>query len=66
MLQLTSTIKENAILEIGLSEVEKPVPGADDVLIEVQATPINPSDLGTLIGAGDVTTIRSQGSGADT
>jgi NADPH2:quinone reductase len=66
MLQLTSTIKENATLEIGLSDVEKPVPGSDDVLIEVQATPINPSDLGTLIGAGDVTTIRSEGSGTDT
>jgi len=66
MLQLTSTIKENATLEIGLSEIEKPVPGSDDVLIEVQATPINPSDLGTLIGAGDLTTIRSEGSGTDT
>ena len=66
MLQLTSTIKENATLEIGLSDVEMPVPGSDDVLIEVQATPINPSDLGTLVGAGDVTTIRSEGSGTAT
>ncbi|MEK9649806.1 MAG: zinc-binding dehydrogenase [Gammaproteobacteria bacterium] len=66
MLQLTSTVKDNATLEIGLSEVEKPVPGPDDVLIEVQATPINPSDLGTLIGAGDVTTIRVEGEGVNT
>jgi NADPH2:quinone reductase len=63
MLQLTSTIKENATLEIGLTNIEVPVPGDNDVLIEVQATPINPSDLGTLIGAGDVSTIRVEGQG---
>lgn len=66
MLQLTSTIKENATLEIGLTNVEVPIPGDNDVLIEVQATPINPSDLGTLIGAGDVSTIRVEGQGEAT
>ena len=33
MLQLTSTIKEDATLEIGLRDIEIPKPGADDVLI---------------------------------
>jgi len=63
MLQLTSTITENATLEIGLRDIEVPKPGADDVLIEVQASPINPSDLGTLVGAGDLTSIRVEGEG---
>ena len=54
MLQLTSTITENATIEIGLRDIEVPKPGADEVLIEVKASPINPSDLGTLVGAGDL------------
>tara|TARA_B100000900_G_scaffold215269_1_gene182302 strand:- start:361 stop:1476 length:1116 start_codon:yes stop_codon:yes gene_type:complete len=61
MLQLTSTITENATIEIGLRDIEVPKPGADEVLIEVQASPINPSDLGTLVGAGDLTSIRVEG-----
>ena len=63
MLQLTSTITENATIEIGLRDIEVPKPGADEVLIEVQASPINPSDLGTLVGAGDLTSIRVEGEG---
>jgi NADPH2:quinone reductase len=63
MLQLTSTITENATIEIGLRDVEVPKPGADEVLIEVKASPINPSDLGTLVGAGDLTSIRVEGEG---
>ena len=34
MLQLTSTITENATIEIGLRDIEVPKPGADEVLIE--------------------------------
>ena len=63
MLQLTSTITENATIEIGLRDIEVPKPSADEVLIEVQASPINPSDLGTLVGAGDLTSIRVEGQG---
>ena len=37
MLQLTSTITENATIEIGLRDIEVPKPGADEVLIEVQS-----------------------------
>ena len=44
-------------------DIEVPKPGSDDVLIEVQASPINPSDLGTLVGAGDLTSIRVEGEG---
>ena len=65
MLQLTSTIKEDATLEIGLRETKIPKPGADDVLIEVKASPINPSDLGTLVGAGDLSSIRVEGDGTN-
>ena len=65
MLQLTSTIKEDATLEIGLRDIEIPKPGADDVLIEVEASPINTYDLGTLVGAGDLSSIRVEGDGSN-
>ena len=42
MLQLTSTITENATIEIGLRDIEVPKPGADDVLIEVESLTYQP------------------------
>ena len=37
------------------------MPGPDEVLIRVEATPINPSDLGLLFGAADMRTARQSG-----
>lgn len=58
-LQLQSTIKSDATLEIALAEVPMPEPGDDEVVVRVEATPINPSDLGLLLGACDRNTIRT-------
>ena len=41
-------------LELALETVDVPVPRDDQVLIRVEAAPINPSDLGLLLGAADV------------
>jgi NADPH:quinone reductase len=38
-------------------------PAIDEVLIRVEATPINPSDLGLLLGPADVSRVRMEGSG---
>jgi NADPH2:quinone reductase len=44
-----------------------PIPGDDEVLIKVEASPINPSDLGLLISfAADLDSISSSGSGDET
>lgn len=60
-LQLRSLLKESGELELSLVEVPVPVPGPDQVLIRVEAAPINPSDLGLLFAAADLSTMRQGG-----
>ncbi|MFK8019799.1 MAG: zinc-binding dehydrogenase [Pseudomonadales bacterium] len=60
--QLLSRINADNTLEIWLEEITVPDPGPDEVLVKVEATPINPSDLGLLFGPADMTTARAGGS----
>jgi NADPH:quinone reductase-like Zn-dependent oxidoreductase len=60
-LQLRSLIKSSGELEISLVDVSTPEPGPDEVVVRVEASPINPSDLGLLVGAADMTTVRASG-----
>ncbi|WP_084420219.1 zinc-binding dehydrogenase [Henriciella litoralis] len=60
-LQLRSLVKESGHLELSLQEVPVPKPGDGDILIKVEATPINPSDLGLLVGAADLSTLKKSG-----
>ncbi len=53
MLQMQSTVRSDGHLELAVAEVPQPEPGADEVLIRVEAAPINPSDLGLLLGRAD-------------
>jgi len=57
-LQLRSLIKANGELEVSLISQATPTPAADEVVIRIEATPINPSDLGLLFGAADLSTIK--------
>jgi NADPH:quinone reductase-like Zn-dependent oxidoreductase len=59
--QLRSLIKKSGELEISLASVPVPEPGPDEVLVRVEASPINPSDLGLLVGAADMSTAKSSG-----
>ena len=61
-LQLRSMIKQDGTLELSLATMPIPQPKDDEVLVRVEASPINPSDLGLLFGAADPTTMRSSGS----
>ncbi|MDH3654267.1 MAG: zinc-binding dehydrogenase [Myxococcales bacterium] len=61
-LQLRSMIKQDGTLELSLAAMPIPQPKDDEVLVRVEASPINPSDLGLLFGAADPTTMRSSGS----
>jgi NADPH:quinone reductase-like Zn-dependent oxidoreductase len=63
-LQLRSLISSNAELEISLAEIPTPEPAADEVVVRVEATPINPSDLGLLTGPADLSTAKVSGSKA--
>ena len=60
-LELRSLIKKSGELEISLADVAVPEPAADQVLVRVEASPINPSDLGLLVGAADMTTAKASG-----
>jgi NADPH:quinone reductase len=53
-LTMLSEIKDSGTLEISLVRAPMPEPKPHEVLVKVLATPINPSDLGLLVGAGDV------------
>jgi NADPH2:quinone reductase len=53
-LQLRSLVKPEGELEVRLDSVPVPEPGPNEVLVQVQATPINPSDLGLLFGPADL------------
>jgi len=63
-LQLRSLIKKSGELEIVLINVPTPEPAEDEIVVRVEATPINPSDLGLLTGAADMTTAKSSGTKA--
>jgi NADPH2:quinone reductase len=60
-LQIQSLLREDRVLEVRLAEVPVPTPAADEVLVRVEAAPINPSDLGLLFGTADMTTARATG-----
>ena len=61
-LELRSLIKKSGELEISLVSVPTPEPSADEVVVRVEASPINPSDLALLVGAADMTTAKASGS----
>jgi NADPH:quinone reductase-like Zn-dependent oxidoreductase len=61
-LQLRSLIKKSGELEISLVSVPTPEPSADEVVVRIEASPINPSDLGLLVGAADMATAKASGS----
>lgn len=54
-LQLRTEVSDTGQLTLRLQEVQFPAPGEDEVLVKVEASPINPSDLGLLFGPADLT-----------
>jgi NADPH:quinone reductase-like Zn-dependent oxidoreductase len=60
-LQLRSLLKKSGELELSLANVPTPEPGDDEVVVRVEGTPINPSDLGLLIGPADMSTAKVSG-----
>ncbi len=60
-LQLRSLVKSTGELEVSLTRVPIPAPAAKEVLIRVEAAPINPSDLGLLFAGADLTAASRSG-----
>jgi NADPH2:quinone reductase len=60
-LQLRSLVRANGQLELSLVSVPVPDPLPDEVLVRVEASPLNPSDLGLLFAAADLSTATYSG-----
>lgn len=61
-LQLRSLVTAEGLLELSLLRIATPEPAAHEVVVQVEATPINPSDIGLLFGAADMVTASLSGS----
>ena len=60
-LQLRSTVKKEDILELSLASVPTPEPKPEEVVVRIDASPINPSDQGLLFGGADMSTAKASG-----
>lgn len=60
-LQLRSLVKKSGELELSLVKIPTPDPAPDEIVVRVEASPINPSDLGLLIGPADLSTAKVTG-----
>jgi NADPH:quinone reductase-like Zn-dependent oxidoreductase len=60
-LQLRSTVKSEGTLDLSLVRVPTPQPQADEVVVRIDAAPLNPSDLALLLGGADLDTLQSTG-----
>ncbi len=60
-LQLRSLVKHSGELELSLVKVAIPDIAPNEVLVRIEASPINPSDLGLLFGAADMSTAKLSG-----
>jgi NADPH2:quinone reductase len=60
-LQLHSLVKRSGELELSLASVAVAEPAPDEVLVRIEAAPINPSDLGLLFAAADMSAAKTTG-----
>ena len=61
--QIRSEVTKEGKLLLYIESTEIPEPKEDEVLIRIEASPINPSDLGLLIGPADVSSMSVSGEG---
>lgn len=64
-LQLRSLVTDDGQLRLSLVQEPVAAPGDDEILVRMEASPINPSDLGLLLGPADLSTLKTAGSGRE-
>ena len=64
-IQLVSTISDDKKLTLSLKDIEMPQPGADEVVVRIEAAPLNPSDFGVMFSAADMSTAVQSGTKQD-
>lgn len=65
-LQMFSTVTNEGQLRMELKKQSMPTPSSSQVIVQIEATPINPSDHGVMFGWSDMANASTSGSGADT
>jgi len=60
-LELRSTLTDDGVVTMGIRETDVVAPTDDQVVVRVDAAPINPSDLGMMLGGGDAREARAAG-----
>ena len=65
MRQIRSLVTPDGLLRLSVESVDVPVPTADEVLVRIEAAPVNPSDLGLLLATADVSKARTEGTDGD-
>jgi NADPH2:quinone reductase len=60
-LQLRSLVKPGGELELSLVNTPTPDPAPDEVIVRIEASPLNPSDIGLLFGTADISTAQVSG-----
>lgn len=65
-LQILSTVSSDGTLTLELAEKPMPVPKPEQVIVQIEASPINPSDHGVMFGFANVADATSTGSGNET
>ena len=59
--ELRSSVHDDGTLRLMLEDVVMDVMAPDEIVVRVEAAPINPSDLGLLLGPADVASVRTEG-----
>jgi NADPH:quinone reductase len=62
MRQIRSLVKADGNLELSIADIDMPVPRPHEVLVRIQAAPLNPSDLGLLLAGADLSAAVVTGS----
>lgn len=58
-LQLRSLVKQSGELELSLQRLPTPEPQPGEIVVRIEATPINPSDIALLLGPADLKTAKA-------
>jgi len=59
--KLQSRVEQSGALKLWLEDVTVSDPGPDEIVVRIEAAPINPSDIGLLLGAADIATLEGSG-----
>ena len=60
-LELRSTVTDDGAVTLAMSRADLPAPGPDEVVVRIEAAPINPSDLGMLFAGADIESVEAAG-----